>query len=160
MAGQERAPVLTNRKAWHEYTIEDTYEAGIVLVGTEVKSLRAGRANLQEAYCKIENGEIWIHGMHISPYEFGNRYNVDPLRQRKLLLKREEIDRLTGKVQQRGLTLIPLKLYFERGYAKVQLGLGRGKKLYDKRRTIAERDAELERRRAEAGRARETRGIE
>lgn len=152
--------MLTNRKAWHEYTIEDTYEAGIVLVGTEVKSLRAGRANLQEAYCKIENGEIWIHGMHISPYEFGNRYNVDPLRQRKLLLKREEIDRLTGKVQQRGLTLIPLKLYFERGYAKVQLGLGRGKKLYDKRRTIAERDAELERRRAEAGRARETRGIE
>lgn len=152
--------MLTNRKAWHEYIIEETYEAGIVLVGTEVKSLRAGRASLQEAYCMIENGEVWLHGMHISPYEFGNRYNVDPLRPRKLLLKREEIDRLAVKVQQRGFTLIPLKLYFERGYAKVQLGIGRGKKLYDKRRTIAERDAELERRRAEAVRGRETRSNE
>lgn len=152
MPGQERSPVLTNRKAWHEYIIDETYEAGIVLVGTEVKSLRAGRANLQDAYCKIENSEVWLHGMHISPYEFGNRYNVDPLRPRKLLLKRDEIDRLMAKVLQRGYALIPLKLYFDRGYAKVQIGLGRGKKLYDKRRAIAERDAEMERRRAESGR--------
>ena len=152
MSSQHKSPVLSNRKAWHEYTIEETFEAGIVLVGTEVKSLRAGRTNLQDAFCKIENMEIWLHGMHISPYEFGNRYNVDPVRPRKLLLKRDEINRLVGKMQQRGLALIPLKLYFDRGYAKIQIGLGRGKKLYDKRRTIAERDAEMERRRAEASR--------
>jgi len=149
MSKQDRNPVITNRKAYHEYTIEETYEAGIALVGTEVKSIRAGRVNLQDAYCKIENGEVWLYGMHISPYEFGNRFNVDPMRPRKLLLKRQEIDRLAGKVQQRGLALIPLKLYFDHGYVKVQIGVARGKKLYDKRRAIAERDAEMERRRAE-----------
>ena len=152
MVNQERNRVLTNRKAWHEYTIEETYEAGIVLVGTEVKSIRAGKANLQEAYCKIENNEIWLYGMHISPYEFGNRYNVDPVRPRKILLKHAEIVRLTAKVQQKGLAIIPLKLYFDRGYAKVQIGVARGKKLYDKRRDIAERDAEMERRRADSSR--------
>jgi len=155
MPRQERTPVLTNRKAWHEYTIEETYEAGIALVGTEVKSIRLGRANLQDSYCKIENDEVWLYGMHNSPYEFGNRYNVDPMRPRKLLLKRNEIDRLIGKVQQRGLALIPLKLYFDRGYAKVQIGVARGKKLYDKRRAIAERDAEMEKRRAEPERRKE-----
>ena len=152
MVNQERSRVLTNRKAWHEYTIEETYEAGIVLVGTEVKSIRAGKANLQDAYCKIENNEIWLYGMHISPYEFGNRYNVDPVRPRKMLLKHAEIVRLTEKVQQKGLAIIPLKLYFDRGYAKVQISVARGKKLYDKRRDIAERDAEMERRRADSSR--------
>jgi len=152
------SPVLTNRRARHEYNIEDTYEAGIVLVGTEVKSIRAGRASLQEAFCKVENGEVWLYGMHVSPYELGNRYNVDPLRPRKLLLKREEIARIAAKVEQKGLALIPLRLYFERGFAKVEIGIARGKKLYDKRRDIAERDAEMERRRAESGRTQAERG--
>ncbi|MDH7602638.1 MAG: SsrA-binding protein SmpB [Armatimonadota bacterium] len=143
---------ITNRRAWHDYHIGETFEAGIVLSGTEVKSVRQGRASLQEAYCKVEGGEVFIIGMHISPYEQGNRYNLDPLRPRKLLLHREEIRRIERQLQQKGYTLIPLKLYFVRGYAKLQIALARGKKLYDKREAIARRDAELERRRAEAGR--------
>ncbi|OFX13711.1 MAG: SsrA-binding protein [Armatimonadetes bacterium RBG_16_58_9] len=149
---KHRGVSITNRKARHEYHIGDTFEAGIVLVGTEVKSLRAGKASIQESYCKLEGSEIWIHGMHIAPYEQGNRWNVDPLRPRKLLLHRGETFKISRQLQEKGLTLIPLKLYFSRGYAKLHIGLGRGKKLYDKRRDIAERDVERERRRAEAGR--------
>jgi SsrA-binding protein len=143
---------ITNRKAWHEYHIGETFEVGIVLAGTEVKSLRQSKASLQEAYCKFENGELWIMGMHISPYEQGNRANVDPLRPRKLLLHRSEMDKIQRQVQEKGLTLVPLKLYFSRGYAKLNIGLARGKKLWDKRDSIAERDVERERRREEAGR--------
>lgn len=133
--------IATNRKARHEYHILQTTETGIVLTGTEVKSLRSGRANLKESYARIENGEIFLHGMHISPYEQGNRYNPDPKRKRKLLLHKYEIRRLLGKVQEKGFTLVPLKLYFNRGKAKVELALVKGKREYDKRRAIAERDA-------------------
>ena len=143
---------ITNRKAWHEYHIDDSFEVGIVLVGTEVKSLRAGKASIQEAFCKIENGEVWIYGMHIAPYEQGNRFNVDPLRPRKLLLHNAQIKKITRQLQEKGFTLVPLKLYFTRGFAKLNLGLARGKKLYDKREAIAERDVERDRRREEAGR--------
>ncbi|MEN6357855.1 MAG: SsrA-binding protein SmpB [Armatimonadota bacterium] len=143
---------ISNRKAWHEYFIDDQFEAGIVLVGTEVKSLRLGKASITEAFCKIENGELWLHGMHIAPYEQGNRYNVDPLRPRKLLMRKAEIEKINRKLQEKGFTLIPLKLYFTRGYAKVNVGLGRGKKLYDKRESIATRDVERERRREESSR--------
>ncbi len=149
---QPQAVTITNRRAWHDYHIGETFEAGIVLSGTEVKSLRQGRASLQEAYCRVEGGEVYIIGMHITPYEQGNRFNLDPVRPRKLLLHREEIRRIERQLQQKGYTLIPLKLYFVRGYAKLQIALARGKKLYDKREAIAKRDAELERRRAEAGR--------
>jgi SsrA-binding protein len=148
----EKKQVVTNKKAWHEYTIEETFEAGIALVGTEVKAIRAGRVALQDAYVKIEKGEAWVYNMSISPYEFGNRWNVeDTRRPRKLLLHRKEIERLLVRVQQKGLTIIPLKLYFDRGFAKLQIGVGRGKKLYDKREAIANRDIEMQRRRAEAG---------
>ena len=143
---------IKNRKAWHEYHIDDTFEAGTVLVGTEVKSLREGKASIQEAYCKIENGEVWIYGMHIAPYEQGNRFNVDPLRPRKLLLHNTEIKKINRQLQEKGFTLVPLKLYFTRGYAKLNIGLARGKKLYDKREAIAERDVERDRRREETGR--------
>ncbi len=140
--------VVSNRRARHEYSIEQTYDAGLALVGTEVKSLRAGQANLQDAFCRIDNGEVWLHNMHVNPYEHGTRWNVEPRRTRKLLLHRREIDQLRGKMEQKGLALIPLKLYFQRGFAKVELGLGRGKKLYDKRDDLAKRDAEMEQRRA------------
>lgn len=143
---------IRNRKAWHEYNIDETFEAGIVLAGTEVKSLRLGQASLTEAYCKIENGEVWIYGMHISPYEQGNLSNVDPLRPRKLLMHGAEIIKINRQLQEKGYTLIPLKLYFSRGYAKLNIGLGRGKKLYDKRESIAARDVERDRRREESGR--------
>jgi len=146
----EKMKIATeNRKARHDYFIEETYEAGIALTGTEVKSLRAGKANLRDSYARIENGEICLYNAHISPYDQGNRFNHDPLRVRKLLLHRMEINRLLGKVKEKGLTLVPLKIYFtERGYAKVELGLARGKKLYDKRDDIAERDAKREMERA------------
>ena len=146
-----RRTVAVNRRARHEYFIEDTLTAGLVLVGTEVKSLRAGRANLAEAYAQIERGEAWLHNMHVSPHTEGNRYNVDPIRTRKLLLNRKEIERLAGVTQQKGRTLVPLSLFFERGFAKLELGVGRGKKLYDKRESIAERDREREARRALSG---------
>jgi len=152
MAQQGRKVIAVNRKARHEYHIEETYDAGIVLVGTEVKSIRAGKVSIQDAFARVENGEVWLHNMYIAPYEHGSRFNLDPRRPRKLLLHRQEISRLAGKTQQKGLTLIPLQIYFEKGFAKVELGVGRGKKLYDKRQTIAERDARREEERSLAGR--------
>lgn len=150
---EKRQPVqITNRKAWHEYHIEETFEAGLVLTGTEVKSIREGRASIQESYCKVERGEVVIFGMYISPYEQGNRFNVDPVRPRKLLLHKPEIRKIERQLQEKGLTLIPLKLYFDKGFAKLQIGLARGKKLWDKREAIAQRDVERDRRREEAGR--------
>lgn len=143
--------IAENRKARHDYFIEETYEAGIALTGTEVKSLRAGRANLKDSYAGVENGEMYLFNMHISPYEHGNRFNVDPVRARKLLLHKSEINRLFGKVKQQGLTLVPLKVYFKRGRAKVELALAKGKKIYDKREAMAEKDARREMERAVRG---------
>jgi SsrA-binding protein len=136
--------VSENRKARHDYHIHETYEAGLVLMGTEVKSLRAGKANLKDSYARVDNGELMLHNMHISPYDQGNRFNHEPLRTRKLLMHRIEIDKLIGKTKEKGYTLVPLKLYFTRGRAKVELGLATGKQLYDKRQDIAERDAKRE----------------
>ena len=133
--------VADNRKARHDYHVHESYEAGIVLTGTEVKSLRAGKANLKDAYARIENLELMLHNMHISPYDPGNRFNHEPLRNRKLLMHRSEIDKLIGKTQEKGYTLVPLKLYFTHGIAKIQIGLVTGKKNYDKRQDMAERDA-------------------
>jgi SsrA-binding protein len=133
--------VALNRRARHDYAIEQTLEAGIVLTGTEIKSIRAGRANLAEAYARIEKGEAWLIGAHIAPYEQGNRNNHEPTRTRKLLLHRGEIAELVGKTQAKGLTLVPLRLYIRDGKAKLEIGVARGKKTHDKRRTIAERDA-------------------
>ncbi len=132
--------VTSNRKAFHDFQIEDRYEAGIVLTGTEVKSLRQGRVNLQDAFCTLSRGEVLMLGAHISPYTHGNLFNHEPLRPRKLLLHRSEIAKLAKAVEQKGYTLVPLKIYFKRGKAKVEVGLARGKKLYDKRADIAERD--------------------
>lgn len=134
--------LATNRKARHEFFIEDSYEAGIVLTGTEVKSIRQGKVNIKESYAVIENGEVFIQGMHISPYEQGNIYNVDPLRVRKLLLHRREIRKLIGETKQKGFTLVPLSIYLKDGRVKVEIALAKGKKLYDKRDTIAKKDAE------------------
>lgn len=134
--------VATNPTARHNYTIEDTYEAGIVLTGTEIKSIKQGKINLKDSYANIKNGEVFIYGMHVSPYEFGNIYNKDPLRTRKLLLNRREINKLTGLIKQKGLTLVPISLYFSGHFVKVELGVGKGKKLYDKRQDIAKKDAE------------------
>lgn len=149
--GESHKVITENRKARHDYFVEEAYEAGIALKGTEVKSLRAGKVNLKDSYAQVENGEMYIFNMHISPYEQGNRFNVDPLRKRKLLLHKTEINRLYGKVKQQGLTLIPLKLYFKRGRVKVELALARGKKLYDKRDAMAERDARRDVERAMRG---------
>ena len=138
---REIKKVAVNRKARHEYFIEDTFEAGLVLQGTEVKSLRLGRRNMQDAYAAIQKGEVFIHNMHISPYDQGNIYNHDPLRPKKVLLNKKQIKTLIGKTQQEGYTLIPLEIYFnERNWAKVILALAKGKKLYDKREDIAKRD--------------------
>ncbi|MCL4424637.1 MAG: SsrA-binding protein SmpB [Firmicutes bacterium] len=137
-----------NRKARHDYHIEETMEAGLVLTGTEVKSLRLGRANLRDSYAEVKKGEVFLLNSHISPYEQGNRFNHDPLRPRKLLLHRSEIRRLIGKVREKGYTLVPLKIYFKKGKAKVELALARGKKLYDKREDMLERDARREMERA------------
>ena len=142
---------IANRKAWHEYHIGETFEAGLMLSGTEVKSIRDGKASITESYCKVENGEVWIHGMHVAPFEQGNRWNVDPLRPRKLLLHKSEISRINRQLAEKGLTLIPLKIYFTRGYAKMNIGVGKGKKLWDKREAMADRDTERERRREESG---------
>lgn len=139
--GDAERPVATNRRARHEFHIEETVEAGLVLTGTEVKSLRAGRASIQDAFARMEEGEVWLYHMHIPPYEAGNIFNHDPLRRRKLLLHRRQVDRLGGRVQQKGYTLVALRLYFRRGLAKVELGLARGKRQYDKRAAIAEREA-------------------
>ncbi|MBE6033019.1 MAG: SsrA-binding protein SmpB [Clostridiales bacterium] len=135
--------IANNKKARHDFFIEDTYETGIVLTGTEIKSIRQGKVNLKESFAKVENGEVLVYGMHISPYEQGNRYNVDPLRPRKLLLHKREIRKLIGLTTQKGFTLVPLRLYLnERGRAKMELAVARGKKLYDKRDDIAKRDAQ------------------
>lgn len=135
--------VANNKKARHDYFIEDTYEAGIVLTGTEIKSVRQGKVNIKESYAKIENGEMIIYGMHISPYDHGNRFNVDPLRPRKLLLHKREIRKLIGYTTLKGLTLVPLRMYInEKGKAKLEVAVARGKKDYDKRNTIAKRDAD------------------
>src|SRR5262245_25962522 len=139
--------VVTNRKALHDYFIVNTYETGIVLKGTEVKSLRQGSANLQDGYAIVKNGEIWLMGMHISPFEKGNINNHDPKRDRKLLLHREEIRRLIGKISEKGLTLVPLKVYFKKNIVKIELGLARGKKSYDKREAIKKRETERQLRR-------------
>ena len=136
--------VAENRKARHDYHIHETFEAGIVLTGTEVKSLRAGKANLKDSYARIESGEIMLHNMHISPYEQGNRFNHEPLRTRKLLMHRREINKLIGQTKEKGYTLAPLKIYFVRGKAKLELALVTGKKLHDKRQDMAERDAKRE----------------
>jgi SsrA-binding protein len=151
-SGSDRKVVSANRRARHEYTIEDSVEAGLVLTGTEIKSVRAGKVNLQDAYARVENGEAWLYNMHISPYEQGNRFNVDSVRRRKLLLHRREIDRLIGKAQEKGMALIPLSVYLRRGFAKVELATGRGKKLYDRREAIAAREAEREKERVLRGR--------
>jgi SsrA-binding protein len=139
-----RKIVASNRKARHDYTILDTYEAGLALTGTEVKSLRAGRASLVDAFAQERNGELYLHGMHIPEYTQGTWTNHEPRRTRKLLLNRLEIDRLLGKVRESGLTLVPLQLYFADGWAKVELGLARGKRSYDKRQDLAKRDAARE----------------
>lgn len=134
--------VSNNKKARYDYFIDDVYEAGMVLTGTEIKSLRQGKANIKESYAKIENGELIIYGMHISPYEQGNRFNVDPLRPRKLLLHKKEIRKLLGLSTAKGYTLVPLRLYInERGLAKLEIAVARGKKNYDKRESIAKKDA-------------------
>lgn len=144
----ENRTVANNKKAYHDYFVLDTFEAGIELFGTEVKSIRQGKVNLKDSWCSFKEGEIFANGMHISPYEQGNIFNRDPLRPKKLLLHRKEINKLFGQTKQQGLTLIPLSVYFVRGRAKVQLGLCKGKKLYDKRETAAKKDAsrEIERR--------------
>lgn len=141
-------PVAQNRKARHLYHILETLEAGLVLTGTEVKSLRDGRANLGDAYATVEGGEVWLHHLHISPYEQGNQFNHEPLRKRKLLLHRRDIRRLVGKTREKGLTLIPLRIYFRNGWAKVELALAKGKRTHDKRDDIAKRDAERDMARA------------
>lgn len=140
---REKRIVANNKKARHDYFIEDVYEAGMVLTGTEIKSIRGGKVNIKESYAKIENGELVIYGMHISPYEQGNRFNVDPLRPRKLLLHKQEIRKLIGLTTLKGLTLVPLNLYINpKGLAKLELAVARGKKNYDKRDDIAKRDAD------------------
>lgn len=136
--------IANNKKAYHDYFVEDTYEAGIALAGTEVKSLRMGKCSIKESFVRIENDEVYIYQMHISPYEKGNIFNKDPLRTRKLLLHRYEINKLIGQQKMKGYTLIPLKIYFKDSLVKVELGLCRGKKLYDKREDIAKKDAKRE----------------
>jgi SsrA-binding protein len=140
--------VASNRKARHEFEVLETLEAGLVLKGPEVKSVREGKVGFQDAYARVEGGEVWLHSFHISPYEQANRYNEDPLRPRKLLLNRHEIRRLAGKVEEKGLALIPLEIYFRGGYAKVLLALARGRKLYDKREKLKRRTQDEEARRA------------
>ena len=145
MAKKERKLVANNKKAYHDYFIEETYEAGIVLTGTEIKSVRQGKVSIKESYAKIEKGELILYGMNISPYEQGNRYNVDPLRPRKLLLHKQEIRKLIGYTTMKGLTLVPLRMYInEEGRAKVEIAVARGKKNYDKREDIAKKDLRRE----------------
>ena len=150
----ENHVVTVNRQAYHDYFVDETVEAGLVLQGTEVKSVRAGHANLRGAYARIKDGEVWLEGAHIAEYEQGTYMNHDPIRQRKLLLHRREIDRLVGRVQAKGQTLVPLKLYFKDNHIKVELGLCRGKKLYDKREAIRERESQRELERVTKQRAR------
>lgn len=136
--------IANNKKAYHDYFIEENYEAGIALHGTEVKSMRQGKCSIKESFIRIENGEVYVYGMHVSPYEKGNIFNKDPLRVKKLLLHKYEINKLAGKVAEKGLTLVPLQVYFKDGRVKVEIGLARGKKLYDKRQDIAKKDQRRE----------------
>ena len=136
--------VANNKKAYHDYFIEEKYEAGLALHGTEVKSLRLGKCSIKEAFIKIEQGEVFVYGMHVSPYEKGNIFNKDPLRVKKLLLHRQEIRRMSGRIAEKGYTLVPLQVYFKNGLAKVEIGLVKGKKLYDKRQDIAKKDQRRE----------------
>ncbi|GAC1476651.1 MAG: SsrA-binding protein SmpB [Ktedonobacterales bacterium] len=140
----ETTTVTVNRQAYHDYFVDETFEAGVSLTGTEIKSIRGGKVNLRGAYARVKDGEVWLDGMHIATYDQGTYMNHDPLRPRKLLLHRRQIDHLVGRVQAKGLTLVPLRLYLTHNRAKIELGLCRGKKLYDKRATIAERDAKRE----------------
>jgi SsrA-binding protein len=139
---RDEVTVALNRRARHDFTIDDTFEAGIVLTGTEIKSIRAGKVNLSDAYARVERGEAWLIGAHIAPFEGGNRYNHEPKRNRKLLLRRSEIDELLGRAKAKGQTIVPLRMYINpKGRAKLELGLARGKQLHDRRRDIADRDA-------------------
>jgi SsrA-binding protein len=140
----EKKNYAQNRKAYHDYHIEETYEAGMALTGTEVKSIRSGKVNLKESYAKVENGEIFVHNMHISTYEQGNRFNHEPLRTRKLLMHRKEISRLIGLTREKGYTLIPTKIYASKGFIKLEIALARGKRQYDKRDALAEKEAKRE----------------
>lgn len=140
--------IAKNPTAYHNYTIQSTIEAGIVLTGTEIKSIRNGKVNIKDTYVNIKNGEAFIYGMHISPYEFGNIYNKDPLRTRKLLLNRSEINKLFGQIQTKNISLVPIKLYFKNNKVKLEIGIGKGKKLFDKREDIAKKDAEMKIKRA------------
>ena len=144
MPDRPERDLAVNRRAYHDYFIDEKYEAGVMLTGTEIKSVRNGRANLRDGYVRIDNGEAWLENVHISPYAQGNLMNQEPLRPRKLLLHRKEISSLIGKVKQKGYTLIPLRVYIARNRAKVEIGLGRGKRQYDKREAIAARDAKRE----------------
>lgn len=136
--------IANNKKAYHDYFIDETYETGVALHGTEVKSMRMGKCSIKESFVRIENGEVFVYGMHVSPYEKGNLFNKDPLRVKKLLMHRYEINKLEGKIREKGYTLVPLQVYFKRGRVKVEIGLARGKKLYDKRESIAKKDARRE----------------
>ena len=136
--------IANNKKAYHDYFIEDTYEAGIALAGTEVKSLRSGKCSIKEAFVRVENGEVYVYGMHITPYEKGNIFNKDPLRVRKLLLHKSQIQKLIGNSAEKGYTIVPLQVYFSNGRAKIEIGLAKGKKLYDKRQDIAKKDQKRE----------------
>lgn len=144
MANEAMKLIANNKKAYHDYFIEEKYEAGLVLHGTEVKSLRMGKCSIKESFIRIENGEMFIYGMHISPYEKGNIFNKDPLRPKKLLLHKREIMKLLGKIKEKGYTLVPLQVYFTSGRAKIEIGLAKGKKLYDKRDDIAKKDQRRE----------------
>ena len=144
MGAQSVKLIANNKKAYHDYFVEDTYEAGISLHGTEVKSLRMGKCSIKESFIRIEKGEVFVYGMHISPYEKGNIFNKDPLRIRKLLLHKYEINKMAGKMAEKGYTLVPLKVYFKGSLVKVEIGLARGKKLYDKRQDIAKKDQKRE----------------
>lgn len=144
-AGKETQKLIANnKKAYHDYFIDETYEAGVALHGTEVKSMRMGKCSIKESFIRIENGEVFVYGMHVSPYEKGNIFNKDPLRIKKLLLHKYEINKLAGKVAEKGYTLVPLQVYFKNGKVKVEIGLARGKKLYDKRQDIAKKDMRRE----------------
>lgn len=147
--------IAKNPTAYHNYNISDKIEAGIVLSGTEIKSIRNGKVNLKDTYVNIKNGEIFVYGMHISPYEFGNRNNLDPLRTRKLLLRAREIDKLYGEIKQKGISIVPISMYFSGNKVKLELGIGKGKKLFDKREDMAKKDAEMKIKRAMARGARD-----
>ena len=139
-----RKQIANNKKAYHDYFIDETYETGVVLHGTEVKSMRMGKCSIKESFIRIENGEVFVYGMHVSPYEKGNIFNKDPLRVKKLLMHKYEINQLAGKVAEKGYTLVPLQVYFKEGKVKIEIGLARGKKLYDKREAIAKKDRRRE----------------